>query len=99
MADVTNIAATNTGAVSVLLSQVAAPTKTTTDTSAVAVTDSANDGAQGARFVNNPLARVLVTQFYDHNGQVASQVPSSTVIAYLENGLTADGSPKASATA
>ena len=48
------------------------------------------------RVLSNPLARVIVTEYLDGSSNVVSQFPSSAVVAYLQNGLSADGTPKKS---
>ena len=52
-----------------------------------------------SRYVSDPLARVMITQYLDVNSQVVAQTPPSTVVAYLQNGLTPQGFPKTSSVA
>ena len=52
-----------------------------------------------ARTVSDPLAKVVITQYLDNSDQVVSQSPPSTVVAYLQSGLTVNGYPQKSATA
>jgi hypothetical protein len=52
-----------------------------------------------SRLYDDPLAGVLVTEQLDQQGQVVSQTPPGTVLAYLRNGLTIDGEAKQSKTA
>ena len=47
-----------------------------------------------SRFEADPLSGVLVTQFLNESGDVVTQVPSKTVVAYLQNGLTPQGFAK-----
>jgi hypothetical protein len=47
-----------------------------------------------SRQVADPLSGVVITQFLNPSGLVASQVPSRAVVAYLQNGLTPDGFAK-----
>lgn len=42
------------------------------------------------RLVVDPRAGVLI-QYLNNNGEVATQIPSTTVVAYLRAGLTAEG--------
>jgi hypothetical protein len=46
------------------------------------------------RIIDNASAGVIVTEYLDSSGKVVSQNPSSTVIAYLRAGLTAQGLSK-----
>jgi hypothetical protein len=52
-----------------------------------------------ARVIDDPLAGVIVTQQLDGDGQIVSQNPPGSVIAYLQNGLTIDGYPRQSTVA
>jgi hypothetical protein len=52
-----------------------------------------------ARLIDDPLAGVIVTQQLDGDGQIVSQNPPGSVIAYLQNGLTIDGYPRQSTVA
>jgi len=52
-----------------------------------------------ARTFDDPLAGVLVSQQLDAEGNIRQQTPSSSVLAYLQNGLTIEGYPKQSVTA
>lgn len=45
------------------------------------------------RIIGDPTAG-FITQYLSSNGEVMSQVPSAVAVAYLRNGLTADGAPK-----
>ncbi len=49
-----------------------------------------------SRLLSDPLSGVVITQYFDNTGQVVSQVPTQTVVAYLQIGLTADGFSKQS---
>jgi hypothetical protein len=62
------------------------------DTSPQPATDNSNPGIS-PRIVVDPLAGVI-TQFLSQTGQVESQIPSTTVVAYLRAGLEADGQSK-----
>ncbi len=101
MTDVTNINAVVTSPSSLSGGVTVAPSKAVVAGGpfAAALAATAPETASGAsRVVSNPLARVIVTQYYGNDGKVVAQVPSSTVVAYLESGLTADGLPQKSST-
>jgi hypothetical protein len=94
MSDITNITLVNpTTVASAPVAQTSA-TKPTTPFTVQTATSSAEKPQ--TRVTDNPLAKVLVTQFYDGSGDISAQLPSSTVIAYLENGLDTNGVPKSS---
>jgi hypothetical protein len=46
------------------------------------------------RIIDNASAGVIITEYLDSSGKVVSQNPSSTVVAYLRAGLTAQGLSK-----
>lgn len=50
------------------------------------------------RLYDDPSTGVLVTAQIDSAGHVIQQNPSGFVLAYLRNGLTAQGNPKTSLT-
>jgi hypothetical protein len=52
-----------------------------------------------ARFYDDPLAGVLITQQLDEQGQIVAQNPPGSVVAYLRNGLTIQGYSKQTVTA
>ena len=52
-----------------------------------------NDTSISPRIVIDPLAGEII-EFLSTTGQVQSQIPSSTVVAYLRAGLTPDGLSK-----
>jgi len=52
-----------------------------------------------ARLFDDPLAGIVVSQQLDSQGQIVTQTPSSSVLAYLRNGLTIEGLPKQSTSA
>ena len=92
MANVTNIQAPTppapTGQAPV------SPATTTANASVTAVAASAqpvdNDTSISPRIIVDPLAGEII-QFLSNTGQVQSQIPSSTVVAYLRAGLTSQG--------
>ncbi|MER2519453.1 MAG: hypothetical protein ABTQ34_02060 [Bdellovibrionales bacterium] len=43
------------------------------------------------QFVNDPLAGLVVTQYLNSNSEVVTQTPPRAVVAYLQDGLTANG--------
>ena len=49
-----------------------------------------------SRVLPDPLSGVVITQYFDNTGNVVSQVPTQTVVAYLQIGLTAEGFSKQS---
>jgi len=68
--------------------------------SADAVSAASADVVGGSRTLSDPLAKVVITQYLDNSGdQVVFQSPPSTVVAYLQNGLTVNGYPQKSTTA
>jgi hypothetical protein len=46
------------------------------------------------RQIDDPLSGVVITQYLNSQDHVITQVPPSAVVAYLQDGLTADGEPK-----
>lgn len=63
-----------------------------------ALQNPASEPAASPRFVNNPLAGTVVTQYLSNAGHVVSQFPSTAAVAYLQEGLTAQGFSKTSKT-
>ena len=51
------------------------------------------------RLFEDPQVGIVVSQTLDTQGYIVQQTPSSSVLAYLRNGLTVDGLPKATTTA
>ncbi|MCL2468845.1 MAG: hypothetical protein FWF24_01250 [Alphaproteobacteria bacterium] len=45
------------------------------------------------RAVSDPVAGVVVMEYLSSTGEVSDRFPSSTVLAYLRSGLSADGTP------
>ena len=45
------------------------------------------------RMMEDPVAGVVIAQYLSSDGNIASQFPSSTVVAYLRSGLSATGLP------
>jgi hypothetical protein len=41
----------------------------------------------------DPGAGVMITEYFDGNGKVQTQIPSAASIAYMRVGLTANGEP------
>lgn len=93
MTSVSGIVGGGTGVVPTTLTSSSSSTQPSTSQS----TTTAAHTSQ--KLVSVPLARIIVTEFLDNSGNIASQIPSSTVVAYLQNGLSADGSPKQSSVA
>jgi hypothetical protein len=44
----------------------------------------------------DPVADVMITEYYNSAGKIESQLPSTASIAYLRVGLTATGEPRKS---
>jgi hypothetical protein len=57
-------------------------------------TTATDNSVHGTRLLLDPTAG-FITEYLSANGsQVISQTPSAITVAYLRNGLTADGLPK-----
>ncbi len=54
---------------------------------------------ESSKTVTIPQAKIVATQYYNDAGSVIVQVPSATVVAYLEQGLSSSGLPLQSTTA
>ena len=54
------------------------------------------EAIQSQRLVVDPTVGFITQYVSSRSGDVLSQYPSETVVAYLRNGLTAEGLPKAS---
>jgi hypothetical protein len=76
----------------------ATTTKFTIDSADKASTDT-RARSLAPRLLDDPTAGVLVTETLDAEGDVVAQTPTSSVLAYLRNGLTIDGRAKQSTTA
>ncbi|MDD4615511.1 MAG: hypothetical protein PHW76_00085 [Alphaproteobacteria bacterium] len=58
-------------------------------------THSGGDQAiRNPKIIQDPMAGFITQYVNTSNGQVMDQSPSAVVVAYLKQGLTADGSPK-----
>lgn len=101
MTDAVNNISTATGTITVP-TPVRAPAAAVDSTSAAAQLKSSGPTLPAAltgRLIDDPLASIVIQQQLDSEGHVVSQTPSSSVLAYLRNGLTIDGYPKNSKTA
>jgi hypothetical protein len=83
---------------SAIASASVAPTARNTDAAPVPVTNSSAAAemtvvVHSPRIIGDPTAG-FITQYLSSNGEVMSQVPSAVAVAYMRNGLTADGAPK-----
>ena len=53
---------------------------------------------QNPRVIQDPVAGYITEYLSANGGQILSQTPNAITVAYLRNGLTADGEPKHRAT-
>jgi len=53
---------------------------------------------ENPRVIQDPTAGYIVEYLSSVNGQIISQSPSAVTVAYLRDGLQADGTPKHTAT-
>lgn len=72
---------------------VANVTATATSSTQASSTSSATTGSFSSKLIVDPLAGVI-TEFLDGQGNIRNEIPSTTVIAYLKAGLTAQGYSK-----
>lgn len=56
----------------------------------VAASSTSQNVSISPRIIDDPTAGII-TQFLDSSGKIASQFPSTTVVAYLRAGLTSEG--------
>jgi hypothetical protein len=75
---------------SALAPRAVTPAVKSTETDAPATASETAATTFSQRFQNDPQAG-LILQYLGDNGQLVSQVPSQTVVAYLRAGLTAQG--------
>ncbi|MDD5586290.1 MAG: hypothetical protein PHY92_04950 [Alphaproteobacteria bacterium] len=69
--------------------RVTAPPSAAPKTNATSVAPQIQRISPAIRF--DPASGVMVTEYYDGNGKVQTQLPSAASIAYLRVGLTATG--------
>jgi len=72
---------------------VAAAPQTETTTSA-ASTLAAATKPLSPRMVSDPVTGVMITEYFNSQGNLQAQLPSAAAVAYLRMGLTAKGGPK-----
>lgn len=52
---------------------------------------SQSESIASVHYVNDPLAGLVVTQYLNSSDEVITQSPPRAVVAYLQDGLTANG--------
>jgi len=87
----TDAISTSTTAVSAASSRVAPPAPTAQPVTVQEKKTTVENKPLSPRMVSDPVSGVMITEYYNSNGDLAAQLPSAAAVAYLRQGMTESG--------